>query len=120
MHAGRVEPNNSGFDNSRKPLAAHFIEVASGTAFFVVNVHFASKGGSDQLMGPVQPPANGGEDDRIAQAQAIQDFVRALLCADDGALVAVLGDFNEFDAFPPLQVTTCTPMNKQCLLRMHT
>lgn len=100
--AGRIAPEE--FQRSRKPLAAHFVHLATGADFFVVNAHLSSKGSSSQLFGPLQPIKNGGEESRIRQAAAINRFVRHLLCADPSARIVVLGDMNEFDAFPALQV----------------
>jgi predicted extracellular nuclease len=88
---------------SRVPLAVDFRlgeEVVT-----VVNNHFASKGGSSPLYGSIQPILNGGEAQRIDQAEAVNAFVADLLAADPGAKVVVLGDLNEFeweDAFRTL------------------
>jgi predicted extracellular nuclease len=103
VNPGRLDPTNAAFTRSRKPLAAHF-KLKSGAQFFVINVHFTSKGGSQQLGGPIQPPANGGEDSRLAQAAVVNNFVSNIFCARPQANVIVLGDFNEFTALPPLQV----------------
>jgi hypothetical protein len=102
--AGLVDPTNAAWDSSRKPLVAHFVLKSNGASYFVVNNHFTSKGGSQQLGGPIQPPANGGEDKRVQQAKLVRDFVVSLLCRNFDANVVVLGDFNEFDGFPALQV----------------
>jgi uncharacterized protein len=101
MIVGRISPEV--FTRSRKPLAAHFVHLATGDEYFIINAHLSSKGGSSQLFGPFQPIKNGGEESRIRQATAINEFVQHILCADPSANVVVLGDLNEFDSFPALQ-----------------
>lgn len=88
------------FDNARKPLVATFL--FNGHEVTVVNNHFSSKGGSSPLFGTIQPPVNGGEDDRLAQASFVNAFIRSLLDADPTANVIALGDLNEFQFLAPL------------------
>jgi predicted extracellular nuclease len=90
------------FINSRKPLYAKF--KAADTEFHLINNHFSSKGGSTPLFGQVQPPVNGSEDERIAQAQVVNAFVTSILDEDPDANVVVLGDLNEFEFMEPLKV----------------
>ncbi|WP_150004117.1 endonuclease/exonuclease/phosphatase family protein [Iodidimonas muriae] len=92
---------DAAFNNSRQPLVATF--VFNGQEVTIVNNHFRSKGGSDPLFGSVQPPANGGEDARTAQAQFVHDFIQGLLALNPTANVIALGDLNEFAFLPPLQ-----------------
>ncbi|KAA3655262.1 MAG: PEP-CTERM sorting domain-containing protein [Proteobacteria bacterium] len=92
--AGRVDPTNPAFADSRKPLAAQFR--INGENFILVNNHFSSKGGDEPLFGPDQSPERGSEAARRAQAQAVASFVGDLLAADAGAWVIVLGDLNDF------------------------
>lgn len=75
---GRIDPANSAWTDSRKPLAAAWTYKkgkgngnGNGTAnpFFTVNVHFTSKGGSTSLHGDPRPPVNKGVDTRAKQAQ---------------------------------------------------
>lgn len=87
---------NGPFANSRLPLVARFIELDSGQEITLINNHFSSRGGSDPLFGPTQPPQIGNELDRLAQAMAVRDFVTALLETDPSSNVAVLGDLNGF------------------------
>ena len=51
---GRIDPTNTAFANSRKPLAAEF--VFRGKTVFVVANHWNSKGGDNPLFGRFQPP----------------------------------------------------------------
>jgi uncharacterized protein len=92
---GRVEPQDAAFANSRKPLAGEFR--MRGRKVFVVVNHFASKGGDQPLFGHFQPPQRLSEVQRHAQAQVVNDFVDAILAADPGANVIVLGDINDFE-----------------------
>ncbi|MEW8585314.1 MAG: endonuclease/exonuclease/phosphatase family protein, partial [Candidatus Thiodiazotropha sp.] len=70
----------------------------------LINNHFSSKGGSTPLFGQVQPPVNGSEDERIAQAGVVNGLVTSILEEDPEANVVVLGDLNEFEFMEPLKV----------------
>ncbi|MCA1998841.1 MAG: 5'-nucleotidase C-terminal domain-containing protein, partial [Hyphomicrobiales bacterium] len=90
------------FYGSRPPLAATF--TFNGETVTVINNHFSSKGGSQPLLGSAQPPANGSEVQRAAQAQAVNSFIDALLANDPDANVVVAGDLNEFPFEQPMSV----------------
>ncbi len=90
---GNQDPG-SPFNGSRLPLAADF--AFGGETVTVIGNHFTSRGGSDPLFGTTQPPAIGGEDDRIAQAEEVNAFIDAELATDPDANIVVLGDFNGF------------------------
>jgi hypothetical protein len=92
---GRIDPNNSAFVNSRKPLAGEFR--ARGKKLFVVAHHFNSKGGDQPLFGRFQPPARSSEAQRHQQAAIVNDFVDDILAVDPNANVIVLGDINDFE-----------------------
>ena len=92
---------DSPFADSRLPLAADF--AFSGETVTVVTNHFTSKGGSAPLLGTVQPPTNGGEERRLAQAEAVNGFMDGLLRADPTANVVVVGDLNEFEFEEPIR-----------------
>jgi predicted extracellular nuclease len=102
LSPGRIEPSDSAFTASRKPLAGEFL--FNGHRVFIVNNHFSSKGGSSPLFGTVQPPLNSREDERKRQAQIVNDFVAEILAEDPRANVIVMGDLNEFYFFEPLLV----------------
>src|SRR5919109_46489 len=51
---GRIDPTNSAFNTSRKPLAGEFF--FNGHHLFVIANHFNSKGGDQPLEGHLQPP----------------------------------------------------------------
>lgn len=100
--AVRIGEGNSAFDSSRKSLAVNFM--FNGQEVTVINNHFASKGGSDPLFGSVQPPTNAQVEQREGQAQAVNAFVDNLLTQDPNTNVVVLGDFNEFEFFSPMEI----------------
>ncbi|MFT3922033.1 MAG: PxKF domain-containing protein [Myxococcales bacterium] len=99
---GRIDPTNSAFANSRKPLAAEF--VFQGATLFVIANHFNSKGGDQPLFGRFQPPALSSEVQRLAQANVVADFVEQILALDADANVVVLGDLNDFEFSAPVNV----------------
>jgi predicted extracellular nuclease len=92
---GRIDPTNSAFANSRKPLAGEFLW--QGRKFFAIANHFNSKGGDDPLFGRFQPPIRRTEIQRHQQAAIVNEFVDDLLAAENKAKVAVLGDINDFE-----------------------
>lgn len=93
--ARQVDPTDPAYDGSRKPLAADF--VFRGETITAIDMHSTSRIGSDEgIYGDRQPPLNAGEAQRIAQSQAVHDFVLDLQAAHPGQHVAVMGDFNGF------------------------
>jgi predicted extracellular nuclease len=68
FNPGRIDPTNTAWTASRKPLAAAWETLDGKNVFFTVNVHFGSKGGSSSIEGDARPPVNGGVEDREAQA----------------------------------------------------
>jgi Endonuclease/Exonuclease/phosphatase family/PKD domain len=94
LNPGRIDPTNSAWTSSRKPLAAEFDY--RGQTFFVIGNHFNSKGGDDPLMGRFQPPVRSSEVQRHQQAQIVHDFVGSILADDPNAKIVVLGDLNDF------------------------
>src|SRR5919199_1646646 len=92
---GRIDPTNSAFTTSRKPLAGEFL--FNGHHLFVVANHFNSKGGDQPLEGHFQPPTRSSEVQRHNQAQIVHDFVASILAGDANANVVVDGDLNDFE-----------------------
>jgi predicted extracellular nuclease len=92
---GRVDPANSAWNSSRKPLAGEF--TWQGATFFAVANHFNSKGGDDPVMGHLQPPTASTETQRHAQASAVRSFVDQIQAVDPTARVLVLGDLNDYE-----------------------
>ncbi|WP_225834424.1 lamin tail domain-containing protein [Streptomyces sp. NK08204] len=92
---GRIDPTNSAFSSSRKPLAGEF--TWNGKTVFVIANHFNSKGGDQPLSGHFQPPARSSETQRHNQATVVKNFVDQILTVDSNASVIVLGDLNDFE-----------------------
>ena len=100
---GRIDPTNTVWNSSRKPLAGEFRY--RGKKLFVVANHFASKGGDAALFGRFQEPyrpseiqRRGGVDDPVGgQAGVVNAWVERLQDAERGVRVVVLGDLNDFD-----------------------
>ncbi|MEU0398181.1 endonuclease/exonuclease/phosphatase family protein [Streptomyces sp. NPDC006208] len=92
---GRIDPANTAWESSRKPLAGEF--VFRGRTVFVIANHFGSKGGDEGLTSHHQPPVRSSEAKRLLQAQAVNTFVKDILKADRRADVVVLGDINDFE-----------------------
>jgi len=101
---GRIDPTNSAFNDSRKPLAAEFI--FNGRHLFAIANHFNSKSGDEPLFGHFQPPVFSSETQRLQQAQVVHDFVNSILTAEPNADVVVLGDLNDFQFSNPIKTLT--------------
>ncbi|GAA2461583.1 endonuclease/exonuclease/phosphatase family protein [Streptomyces macrosporus] len=92
---GRVAPNDTAWEDSRKPLAGEFR--FRGRTVVVIANHFASKGGDQSLHAAVQPPNRSSEIRRVRQAKVVNHFVRQILAVERKADVVVLGDLNDFE-----------------------
>ena len=99
--AGRVDPTNTAFNSSRKPLVAQF--TVDGQQIIVVTNHFNSKGGDQPLFGPSQAPVLNSAVQRLGQAQAVAAFVQSVLAINPYANVIVAGDLNDFQFASTLQ-----------------
>lgn len=99
---GRIAPADSAWNASRKPLAGEFDY--RGHKLFVIANHFNSKGGDDPLRGRFQPPTQVTAAQRHQQATLVGDFVSQLSSADPSANVVVLGDLNDFEFSPTVQI----------------
>lgn len=102
LNPGRIDPSNSAWKASRKPLATQFTLNNGGETLFVIGSHFTAKLGSSELYGPSQAPINGGVDQRIQQAKVVRNFVAQILQVQSDAKIILLGDFNEFSSVQPL------------------
>lgn len=103
VDAGRIDPANPAFIDSRKPLVSEF--TADGQKIIVIANHFNSKSGDQPLYGWNQPPTLVSAAQRLAQAEAVGSFVAGLLAIDAAANIVVVGDFNDFqfaDTLKPL------------------
>ncbi len=101
LGAGRIDPTNSAFADSRKPLVTEFS--ADGQQLIMIANHFNSKSGDQPLYGWNQPPELVSATQRLAQAQVVGSFVHGLLAIDPFANIVVVGDFNDFQFAGTLQ-----------------
>ncbi|MER6158117.1 endonuclease/exonuclease/phosphatase family protein [Streptomyces sp. NPDC001868] len=92
---GRIDPANTAWTNSRKPLVGEFS--FRGKSVFVIANHFASKGGDQSLHSEFQPPKRSSETQRHLQATAVNTFVKEILAKEKNADVIALGDINDFE-----------------------
>ncbi|GGT11848.1 endonuclease/exonuclease/phosphatase family protein [Streptomyces chromofuscus] len=92
---GRIDPANTAWANSRKPLAGEF--TFRGKTVFVIANHFNSKGGDQGLTAQYQPPSRSSETQRHLQATAVNAFVKQILDTQKNADVVTLGDINDFE-----------------------
>jgi len=99
---GRIDPTNSAFDHSRKPLVGEFL--FNGRRLFVIANHFNSKIGDDPLYGHFQPPVRSTEIQRHQQAAIVNGFVKNILAVDANSSIVVLGDLNDFEFSDTLTV----------------
>ena len=100
LNPGRIDPTNSAFNSSRKPLAAEF--TFQGEEVIVINNHFNSKGGDEPLFGKNQPPYLESEAQRVEIANIVNGFVSDIKDKNEDANVVVLGDLNDFEFSAPL------------------
>ncbi|RMB83925.1 endonuclease/exonuclease/phosphatase family protein [Streptomyces shenzhenensis] len=101
---GRINPTNSAWSSSRKPLAGEF--TFQGKTVFVIANHFTSKGGDQPLYARVQPPTRSSETQRGQQATQVNAFVKQLLAVQPSARVVVLGDLNDYEFSGTLSTLT--------------
>ncbi|GBE87792.1 hypothetical protein SCP_1200160 [Sparassis crispa] len=95
LNPGRVNPTNSAWEETRKPLAAAW-QTTSGERFITVNVHFSSKRDSSSAQGDARPPVNGVVERRSRQVDVIANFVESILIQDVNASIIIGGDMNEY------------------------
>lgn len=105
---GRIDPTNTAFNSSRKPLAGEF--VFNGHTIFVIGNHFNSKGGDNPLFGFNQPPVLNSEAQRQQQASVVRNFVQSLYAVDATTNVIVLGDLNDFEFSAPVNTLKNAPL----------
>ncbi|MBX9425929.1 MULTISPECIES: endonuclease/exonuclease/phosphatase family protein [Streptomyces] len=101
---GRIDPANTAWESSRKPLAGEF--VFRGRTVFVIANHFGSKGGDESLVSHHQPPNRSSEAKRLLQAQAVNAFVKDIVALEKQADVLVVGDINDFEFSGTTQALT--------------
>ncbi|MCX5389972.1 endonuclease/exonuclease/phosphatase family protein [Streptomyces sp. NBC_00094] len=104
LSPGRIDPANTAWESSRKPLAGEF--VFRGRTVFVIANHFGSKGGDESLVSHHQPPNRSSEAKRLLQAQAVNAFVKDIIAVEKQADVLVVGDINDFEFSGTTQALT--------------
>ncbi|MFC8509314.1 endonuclease/exonuclease/phosphatase family protein [Streptomyces sp. NPDC057411] len=104
LSPGRVDPANTAWENSRKPLAGEFR--FRGRTVIVVANHLTSKGGDESIVSHHQPPNRSSEAKRLLQAQAVNAFVKEIEAVDKQADVLVVGDMNDFEFSGTTQAMT--------------
>ena len=97
---GLIDPTNSAFTSSRKPLVGEF--TFNGETVYVIGNHFNSKGGDQPLFGPNQPPILSSETQRQQQATLVKNFVSSILAIDPNTNIVVAGDLNDFEFSNPV------------------
>jgi predicted extracellular nuclease len=99
---GLIDPTNSAFTSSRKPLVGEF--TFNGETVYIIGNHFNSKGGDQPLFGLNQPPTLSSEVQRQQQATLVKNFVDSILAIDPNANVGVVGDLNDFEFSNPVSI----------------
>jgi uncharacterized protein len=102
LSPGRIDPANTAWNSSRKPLAGEF-RFRHKPVFVIAN-HFDSKLGDQNADGRYQYPAQSSAVQRAAQATAVHDFVGRIQQVDRKANVVVLGDLNDYQFSPALSI----------------
>jgi len=113
LGAGRIDPTNAAFGDSRKPLVTEF--TVDGQQLILINNHLNSKGGDQPLYGPNQAPVNSSETQRLAQAQVVASFVSSLLAINPNANIVVMGDLNDFQFATSLAPLTAAGLTNMTL-----
>ncbi len=97
----RVTPDGSpelitgaAYNGSRNPLVQTWN--FNGQHITTIDVHATSRGGSDEMWGDTQPPADAGDAARTAQAAGVKAWINDHLATDPNMNIAVLGDWNGF------------------------
>jgi endonuclease/exonuclease/phosphatase family metal-dependent hydrolase len=106
---GRIDPTNTAFNTSRKPLVGEF--QFNGQTIYLIGNHFNSKGGDQPLYGPAQPPTLTSETQRNQQATIVNAFVQAITDIDANARIVLLGDLNDFQFSNPLNTVKGTQLD---------
>ncbi len=108
FNPGRIDPMNSAFADSRKPLAGEF--VFRGNRIIVIANHLNSKGGDTYLFGDQQPPFLSSEIQRVKQGTVLNAFVKEALALDPQTRIVILGDLNDFQFSKPIEVLVGSEM----------
>lgn len=99
---GRIDPTNTAFNSSRKPLAAQF-EFQGKEIIAIVN-HWNSKSGDTPLFGAIQPPVYESEVQRKQIANIVYNFIKDIKTKNPDANVVSVGDFNDYQFADALKI----------------
>ncbi|MCW2495061.1 lamin tail domain-containing protein [Jatrophihabitans sp.] len=102
LSPGRIDPTNPIWSSSRKPLVGEF--KFNGKDVFVIANHFDAKLGDQNADGRFQYPTRSSEVQRAGQAAAVHQFVSSILAIKPSADVVVVGDLNDYQFSPALNV----------------
>ncbi|WP_397537136.1 endonuclease [Rummeliibacillus pycnus] len=102
LNPGRIDPTNTAFNNSRKPLAAQFD--FNGKSVVVIANHWNSKSGDTPLFGSTQPPRLESEVQRHQIANVVKDFVEKIKADNPDANIVSVGDYNDFQFTDSLKI----------------
>lgn len=105
---GLINPTNTAFESSRKPIAAQF--TFNGDDVVVIANHFNSKGGDSALFGGTQPVVLNSEVQRRQIANQLKVFVESIKLDNPAANIVALGDFNDFEFSKPLEIVESAGM----------
>lgn len=100
--ATRFGEQHPAFAGSRKPLLVPFS--FRGADFWVIALHLRSKLGDDPLLGRSNPPKQHSAAQRSGQAAVIASLVHHLQLSSLAAPVLVIGDLNDEEDGPAVQV----------------
>ncbi|RKR76375.1 esterase-like activity of phytase family protein [Frondihabitans australicus] len=109
LSPGRIDPTNSAWTSSRKPLVGEF--TFRGRKVFVIGNHFDAKLGDQNADGRFQYPAQSSAAQRQQQATLVHDFTAQILKVDKNAAVVVAGDLNDYQFSPALATLTGKPLH---------
>jgi uncharacterized protein len=93
-----------GYSGSRKPLVAFF--KSGDQRMIFMNCHLRSKGGDSSPYGSLSPAVRFSESQRIPQTTAIRSHVDLLRKKHPEAGIIVLGDMNDYEFSPAIDVLT--------------
>lgn len=104
QHPGFDKSDETGFSGTRKPLVA--FTTYEDEKFIFINCHLKSKWGDSSTYGSLRPALRFSEAQRIVQTRAIRKHVDQLQKNHPEASIVVLGDMNDFEFSPALQILT--------------
>ncbi len=95
---------DAGFTGTRKPLIA--FTTFEDEKFIFINCHLKSKGGDTSSYGSLRPAIRFTEPQRMVQSRVIRNHVDQLQKKHPEANIVVLGDMNDYEFSPTVQILT--------------